>query len=106
MMREELEEFWSYRIVKIWVVRLSGNRRSNKDPENIIVRAKTSDSAIRVARANSIKYRSGRCFGSARYAHPVSDLNCTETTGEYVRPPIYDLTEAGIKHYYAHCAEQ
>ena len=100
MNREQLNEFWGYRLVKTWVVTLSD--RAGKKRETLIVRSQTLEGAVRVAKANG--YLLGKKAHSffARYAHPIGDLKCTPSTGEFARPRIGELSESGIKHYYPH----
>jgi len=100
MTREQLNIFWSHRLIKTWVVNLLDRRGGKR--ETLIVRSKTMEGAIRTAKANSFVVGAKAHGAQARYAHPVTDLKCTPSTGEFARPRIGELSESGIKHYYPH----
>lgn len=70
-----LEQFWSTREKKTWVVTLMafGRRSKLESSDTKYVRASTREGAIRIARENSSLKNAE---ASARLAHPEKDLGC------------------------------
>jgi len=96
MTNEELQEFWSMRIVKIWVVDLDDGKQK-KDVK--IVRAKTKEKALITAKNNSFLFRKKKCFGEARLADPITDLKCIKVSVERTRLHTLNLNEKGMAFY-------
>lgn len=82
MNKQELNDFWDAKPVKVWVVNLASARKSkNKQSDRLIVRARTEQGALLCGKRNSRLFSNQKCQGTARYAHPVSDLHCVEQKG-------------------------
>jgi len=78
MTRDELNNFWNARDVKIWVVTLFGIGKNIYRTDTKYVKARTEKKALICAKNNSIYFYNKRCTGTARYADPVSDLHCVQ----------------------------
>lgn len=98
MTHTELQEFWSMRKVKIWVVNLYAIGR-NKETDVKIVRAKTKENALICAQNNSIYFSKKKCSGEARLADPEIDLKCIKTPVERKNRCILNLNETGMVFY-------
>lgn len=96
MTKEELKEFWSMRIVKIWVVNLDDGKQK-KDVK--IVRSKTKEKALKTAKNNSLLFSKKKCFGDARLADPIVDLKCISVSLERTKLCTLNLNENGMSFY-------
>ena len=96
MNAKELNYFWSLRKKKSYVVTLSDKRGVKTD--KLIVRATTSESALITAKRNSVTFGFGKkqCFGTARYAHPVSDLHCIKVEKSAASMDLSNLNDEGL----------
>ena len=86
------------RKVKIWVVNLSGTGKNNKT-DTKIVSAKTNQGALLCAKENSIYFYNKVCTGTARLAHPETDLHCIKVSVERTRLHTLNLNEKGMTFY-------
>ena len=75
-MSDELSLVENVNTKMIWVVLLDNCSRRKPIKDKKIVRARSEESAIRTAKANSIVFRNRKSHGSARLAHPLFDLGC------------------------------
>ncbi len=98
MIPQELNEFWSLRLLKIWVVDLSGIGKNNKTDKKI-VRAKTKQTALLCAKENSLDFYNKKCTGTARLADPETDLHCIKVPVEIANMDISNFNEKGMAHY-------
>ena len=58
----------------IWVVILTSFSRKNTVVDTLYVRANTCETAISIAKKNSVYFRSRKCTGIAHEADPQGDL--------------------------------
>ncbi len=68
----DIDEYWSRREKKIWVVTLWGGKRFNQFLDKKIIKATTKAGAMRTAK--NLFTKRGRI--SARLADPILDLDC------------------------------
>lgn len=71
----DLDAFWAVRERKIWVVSISPDKDTQLRSTSYIIRSKSAEGAIKVG----LEIFGKPGFGSARLAHPVLDLECSQS---------------------------